>query len=284
MAALSANSELPSEAHAVLARESDDSIEQPASGSLPERSLSSSGRRTDGRFAERGTYLLIALNCAVFGWMAFSGVSVRTPTAPDLLRFGANSTFLVLHGEWYRLLAATFVHVGWIHLATNMWCLWNLGLLAEPLVGPVGLLAIYILTGIAGNLVSMAANVWSRSDAVGAGASGAVFGIAGVLIVMLSNRKLPIPWNELRPLRTSVVIFAVMSLVVGGVATRLNLIQIDNFAHIGGCFSGLALGFALTPRMTAGRERYFARQKLTFAVTALALSLFGYWIVKFNQS
>lgn len=216
--------------------------------------------------------------------MVWRGVSFQSPSPSDLLRFGANNNSLVLHGEWYRLLTATFVHVGWIHLATNMWCLWNLGLLGEPLVGPFGLVVIYMLTGIAGNLLSMAGNVWNRTDSVGAGASGAVFGIAGILIVLLSNRRLPIPWNELQRLRRSVIQFAVLNLIIGGASNLFDVIRIDNSAHVGGFLSGLALGVPLVPRMTAGRDRYFARQKLTFGVTALVLSLFGYWIASLSRS
>ncbi len=230
------------------------------------------------------TYLLVGINCAVFVWMVLRGVSFQSPSPEDLLRFGANNTSLVLHGEWYRLLTATFVHVGWIHLATNMWCLWNLGLLGEPLIGPFGLAAVYLLTGIAGNLLSMAVDVLGRTDSIGAGASGAVFGIAGILIVLLSNRRLPIPWDELRRLRRSVIQFAILNLLIGGASNLFDVIRIDNSAHVGGFLSGLALGFPLVPRMTAGRERYFARQKLTFAVTALVLSLFGYWIANLSQS
>jgi rhomboid protease GluP len=230
------------------------------------------------------TYMLIGVNCAVFIWMVATGVSFRLPTPDNLIHFGANNTYLVLHGEWYRLLTATFVHVGWIHLTTNMFCLWNLGLLGEPLVGPFGLVAIYLLTGVAGNLLSMAVNVLNNTDSIGAGASGAVIGIAGILIVLLSNRKLPIPWEEMRPLRLLVALFSILSLLLGGASNYFNIVLIDNSAHVGGFLSGLALGFPLVPRMTSGRERYFARQKITFAVTALVLSLFGYWIANLNQS
>src|ERR1700678_3727773 len=130
-----------------------------------------------------GTYFLLAINIAVFGWMVLSGVSASDPTPNQLLHFGATSAELILHGQWYRLFTATFVHVGLLHIATNMWCLWNLGLLGEPLLGPIGLGAVYLLTGVAGNLLSMAWDVIFGSQAqihigVGAGASGAVFGIA----------------------------------------------------------------------------------------------------------
>jgi rhomboid protease GluP len=234
-----------------------------------------------------GTYLLLAINCAVYLWMVTHGVDAKDPTEANLLHYGANQTYLVLHGQWYRLLTATFVHVGLLHLATNMWCLWNLGMLGEPLIGPFGMVAVYLLTGIAGNLLSMAANVAgtlathdpSILQQVGAGASGAVFGIAGILIVLLSNRRLPFPWDVLRQLRRRVVQFAAINLFIGLGTMFVNVgIRIDNMAHIGGFLSGLALGVPLVPRMTAGRELYLSRQKVTFAAACFVLALFGYGI------
>jgi len=237
--------------------------------------------------AAPGTYLLLAINIAVYVWMVTHRVNWLKPTDYDLLRYGANEPWLVLHSEWYRLLTATFVHVGFVHIACNMWCLWNLGILGEPLIGPFGIIAVYMLTGIAGNLLSMAFNVVAAVSThnprflleVGAGASGAVFGIAGILIVLLSNRALPFPWEELRRLRSMVIKFAAINLVIGLSTMVFNFgIRIDNFAHIGGFVSGLALGVPLVPRMTAGRTRYLARQKVTFSVACFVLALFGYWI------
>jgi rhomboid protease GluP len=236
-----------------------------------------------------GTYVLLGINVAVFLWMVTHGVSAKMPTDRQLVHYGANVTWLVLHGEWWRLLTAMFVHVGWIHIASNMWCLWNLGILGEPLIGPWGMVAVYVITGAAGNLLSMGRNVLAYNLShdhyylliPGAGASGAVFGIAGILIVLLSNRKLPFPWEELRRLRSSVVKFALINLMIGlGTVVIPMGISIDNSAHIGGFLSGLALGVPLVPRMTAGRERYFERQRLTFAAACVLLALVGYYIAR----
>jgi rhomboid protease GluP len=227
-----------------------------------------------------GTYLLLGINIAVYLWMVTHGVDPKEPSDRALLHYGANNSWLVLHGQWYRLLTATFVHVGLLHLATNMWCLWNLGILGEPLIGPYGMIAVYLLTGIAGNLLSMGWDVVTRYlQGIGAGASGAVFGIAGILIVLLSNRRLPFPWTELQRLRSSVIKLALINLVIGLSTMFINVgIRIDNSAHIGGFLSGLALGVPLAPQMTAGRERYFTRQKAVFAGACLVLALFGYFI------
>jgi rhomboid protease GluP len=227
-----------------------------------------------------GTYLLLGINCAVYLWMVLRGVSPSEPTPRDLLHFGATSAGLILHGQWYRLVTATFVHVGLLHISTNMWCLWNLGLLGEPLLGPFGLVSVYLITGIAGNLLSLFINVVLRDNSVGAGASGAVFGIAGILIVLLSNKKLPIPWSELKRLRKSVIWFAAINLLIGGATLFVPVVRIDNFAHLGGFLSGLALGIPLVPRMTSGRVRYLQRQKISFAAATFVLVLFGYWIAK----
>lgn len=244
------------------------------------------------------TYTLTGINLAVFAAMVLHGVSPKYPTTFNLVHWGANLGWANYNGtlpldlgqpgtpllaffprQWWRLITATFVHVGAIHLGTNMWCLWNLGLLGEPLLGPWGLIATYILTGVAGNLLSTA----MHPSIVGAGASGAVFGIAGILIVLLSNKKLPIPWVELKKLRKSVIWFALLNLGIG-LATEVHDfgVHIDNMAHIGGCLSGLALGLPLLPRMTSGRAKYLARQKVVFPLAALILALAGYWLSSFT--
>ena len=276
---------------------SEDQVLPPVPSGTPDEAYSPAQARRHREYhvwdprAAPGTYFLMAINIGVYLWMIFHGVSWNNPSDYALLRFGANQPWLVLHGgEWYRLLTATFVHVGLLHLAANMWCLWNLGILGEPLIGPWGMTAVYMLTGISGNLLSMAWNVCSTICSttiyafiqIGAGASGAVFGIAGILIVLLSNRALPFPWDELRRLRSSVIKFAAINLVIGLSTMVFNVgVRIDNFAHIGGFLGGLALGVPLVPRMTAGRQRYLARQKITFAAACFVLSLVGYFIARF---
>ena len=244
----------------------------------PHVPLSPSPTSVRRRSSSEATWALLGLNIVVYLWMIFHGVSATSPSSDDLVRFGANATDFTISGQWYRLITATFVHVGIIHLATNMWCLYNLGLLGEPLLGRWGLVATYLITGVAGNLLSLLVNVIRREVSVGAGASGAVFGIAGILIVLLSNKKLPIAEAELQRLRRSVIQFAGLNLVIGLGTAFSNVIHIDNMAHIGGFLSGLALGPPLVPRMTSGRRRYLSRQKLTFSCATMLLILFGYWI------
>jgi rhomboid protease GluP len=226
------------------------------------------------------TYILIGISCAVYLAMVLNGVSWWDPTAEQILHWGANNGIYELHGEWWRLITATFLHIGIIHIGTNMWCLWNLGLLGEPLLGPVGIVAVYLLTGVTGNLLSSAVN----PGAIGAGASGAVFGIAGVLILLLNSPHLPFPRPELRRLRRSVIYFAAINLVIGASTLMYSGgIKIDNMAHLGGFLSGMAIGVPLAPILGTGREPYFKRQRIVFSVVTLILLLFANWFVHFRR-
>src|SRR5271170_5124188 len=245
--------------------------------------------RSRGRWAVApATYVLVGTNCAVFLLMAFSGVSTTSPNALQLLQWGADNGGLVLqYGEWWRLVTSTFVHVGVIHLATNMWCLWNLGLLGEPLLGPVGTVAVYLLTGVAGNLLSVAVNPdlpGGPHSVVGAGASGAIFGLAGVLIVLLKSKLLPVPEFELKRLRRSVIYFAVLNFVLGaGTMLIPSIIRIDQMAHLGGFLSGLAIGVPLVPRIGARREEFVQRQWVAFGCAVLILALLAYGIFSYAR-
>jgi rhomboid protease GluP len=224
------------------------------------------------------TYTLVGINCAVYVAMVLRGVSPSNPTVQDLVHWGANFGGYVLAGQWWRLLTAAFVHVGIIHLATNMWCLWNLGLLGEPLLGAAGMFAVYGLTGIAGNLLSTAVH----PQVVGAGASGAVFGLAGVLILLLKAKLLPVPPQEINRLRRSVIYFAVLNFVIGGTTMFLRTsIQIDNMAHLGGFVCGLALGAPLVPRIGAARSQFAVRSWAAYGVMALLLLAFAHGIVSY---
>lgn len=242
------------------------------------------------------TYLLVGLNCAVFLAMTLSGINPISPDPDKLLLWGADHAGAVLlGGQWIRIITAMFVHVGIVHLATNMWCLWNLGLLAEPLLGSFGVVAVYILTGAAGNLLSTAVNwAWPLHDAagnigypVGAGASGAVFGIAGALIILLKSTRLPVPPNELKRLRQSVIYFAVINLVIGAsisFGSKLTGIHIDNMAHLGGFSCGLLFAVPMVPRIGSERTQFDLRFRLAVSMIVGLLVLFGFFLTNLSRS
>jgi len=244
------------------------------------------------------TYLLVGINCGVFLAMVFNHVSPFTPTPDQLLHWGAdNAGAVLLAGDWWRVVTAMFVHVGILHLATNMWCLWNLGLLAEPLMGSYGVIAVYLLTGAAGNLLSTCVNWFKYHDTiapgyalfgpVGAGASGAVFGIAGALIVLLKSTRLPVPPQELKRLRSSVIYFAVINLVIGasiGFGSRLTGIHIDNMAHLGGVSCGLLFAVPMVPRIGSARDQFQFRLRIAIGMMVGLLVLFGFFLTNLSRT
>jgi rhomboid protease GluP len=229
----------------------------------------------------------VGINVAVFVIMSFK-FSTTSPTAGQLFSFGADNGGVVLQdGQWWRLATSTFVHASPLHIAGNMWCLWNLGLLGEPLLGPLGTLLVYLLTGVAGNLLSIAVNPGlpgEPNSIIGVGASGAVFGLAGVLILLLKSKLLPVPEFELKKLRRSVIYFAVLNFVLGGATMFIpSPIRIDQMAHLGGFLSGLALGVPLVPRIGSARLEFVRRQWIAFAGGGLLLALLAYGIFSYAR-
>jgi len=246
------------------------------------------------------TYVLVGINCAVFLAMLLRGVSAISPSPEQLMQWGANNAGSVLiSDQWWRIITAMFVHVGILHLATNMWCLWNLGLLAEPLMGSFGVVAVYVLTGAAGNLLSV---LWNGRHvgavlqqlqqpgvdpavyfSPGVGASGAVFGIAGALIVLLKSPHLPVPPEELKRLRKSVIYFAAINLVIGfsiswpALSSRTG-ISIDNSAHLGGVLCGLLFAAPMVPRIGNPRPTFNRRLQIAVWMIVGILVLFGFYI------
>jgi len=187
---------------------------------------------------------LVGINLAVFIGMALSGASVMGPEGETLLAWGANFGPYTLGGQWWRLLTSVFVHIGFLHLAFNLWCLWSLGEMAERLYGHATFACIYLLCGISGSLGSL---WWHRFPALSAGASGAIFGIAGAVI---ASMKL----GEVRSVGFCPgTIQSLIGFVGFNVAFGLISGTIDNACHFGGLAAGVVLGaliakFAPEPR------------------------------------
>ncbi len=246
----------------------------------PQRVYTRPPRRRNHWAMAPATYTLVGINCLVYLAMCFTGVSWWSPTVGDLVRWGADQGSLVfVYGQWWRLFTAMFVHAGIIHIAGNMWCLWNLGLLGEPLLGPLGVFAVYILAGLAGDILSTAIH----PQYVSMGASGAIFGIAGVLIVLLKSPLLPIPQFELRKLRRSVIYFAILNFILGAGGDLMHfVIQIDNMAHLGGFVCGILMGLPMVPRIGADPEMFLLRRRTAIVLMTFVLMLLAYGVYSYQ--
>ena len=218
-------------------------IPETAGPEIPEASFYDVLVRATPRFFV--TPALITANVAYFAIAMLHGVSPLTPERQQLLDLGALYGPLVFDGEWWRVSSANFVHIGFLHLLFNMWCLWSLGNAAERMFGNLTFLWIYLLSGIGGSLASLA---WHPS-VLSAGASGAVFGVAGALVSMLYFGHIRVPRQVVRQLLSSLAFFVGFNLLLGSV-----LEGVDNAGHIGGLAAGLGLGAALHRPLPSGRR------------------------------
>ena len=188
-----------------------------------------------------------------------------SPSVDALVKTGASDGRLILTGQWWRLLTAMFLHGNLLHIASNMWALFNLGLLAEILYGRRNYVFLYLIAGLGGSVAS----VWWHPATVGVGASGAIFGVAGALLPALKFQKNPRIAMALKGALRSIVIFVVFNLVLGA-----GLPVIDNAAHVGGLLTGLIVGFLL-PSYTVEEERRRTGQAIVVFVSALAILTAG---------
>lgn len=142
---------------------------------------------------------------------------------------------LVLGGEIYRLLSATFMHANFQHLFSNMVLLYVFGEALEPLVGSVKFGIIYFLTGILGNALSLGYELLSGAEYTSVGASGAVYGILGlyIFLALIKFKGISVPMRRL----IFVVVFCIYSSLVEE--------NIDFAAHIGGLVTGFLLAVLL---------------------------------------
>jgi rhomboid protease GluP len=163
------------------------------------------------------TLTMIVLCTAVFGWQIASG---GLDSREALVESGALVTDRLVRGEAWRLVSSMFLHGSPDHLLGNMLALYILGIACEHAFGPLMMLGIYAVAGIAGGLASAAVMPLPT-----VGASGAIFGLMGCAVAMLARRR-----RE--------------QLLLGSMNP-----MIANMAHLGGLLAGAALGWVITPRL-----------------------------------
>jgi rhomboid protease GluP len=238
------------------------------SGSVPQPVMAAPWVRR-GEATITLTQVFFGANIAVFLAMAFASSSLMDFPG-DVLYWGANLGPYTLSGQWWRLLTYMFLHGGLMHIAFNMWCLWDLGALCESLYGRWTFGAIYLITGIAGGLASVAWN----PHVLSVGASGAIFGLAGALVASFYLGEFTMPKFALAGTLRSLIFFLGFSLFFGFVGGMFR--GIDNACHIGGLVSGLILGALIAraapdPNALGRRASILLFMALVLAGSAMAV-------------
>ncbi|HEY3433466.1 MAG TPA: rhomboid family intramembrane serine protease [Rhodocyclaceae bacterium] len=215
------------------------------------------------------TFGLIALNVLVYLVLGNLGVGWDNIKPEALIRWGGNFSALTTDGQWWRLISAMFMHGGIAHLAFNMVALYLFGRTVERIHGALPFLALYLMAGVAG----CTATLLTKPAAVGVGASGAIFGLMGLLVAFyMADRSFLSPQSR-KSLLINAGIFATYYLMQG-----LGKAGIDNAAHLGGLLCGLVTGYIVgTPeRLKNPGERSSSRLGLALGLAATG-TLIGLW-------
>ena len=179
---------------------------------------------------------IIILNTIIFILHSLYDGNFLNPSSESLVAWGAKDNFLLVEGQLWRFLTPIVLHVGLIHYAFNNWALYALGYQIEHLIGKRWFVALYLLSGIGGNIAS---SLFSLG--LSAGASSSLFGLlgAGFYLERVVGARLNKDYGKAaRPSMYSGMVIA--NLVLG-----FMIPQIDNAAHIGGLLSGVTLAYVL---------------------------------------
>jgi len=186
------------------------------------------------------TYIFLGANIVIFILMALAGGA----SEQTLMAFGVKANAEIARGQWWRFITPIFIHIGLLHLFFNSYALWIVGPQVEKLYGPARFVILYVLTGIAG----VYGSYFYHPDNISAGASGAIFGLFGVLLTFGIRYRNSIPPFFKRAVGTGVLPVIIINLIIG-----FSIPAIDNSAHIGGLLAGAALA-ALVPFQKPGEE------------------------------
>jgi membrane associated rhomboid family serine protease/Flp pilus assembly protein TadD len=212
------------------------------------------------------TAALVAINVLIYAGCAIDSLKTGRGSPMDfdpimLLSWGADYGPLALGGQFWRIFTSMFVHGGLIHVGANMWCLWSIGRLAERVYGRWRYLIIYLLTGLASSVASLAIH----PSTISVGASGAIFGVVGALVFPFYRKRVVLPPPVLKSMLRSLLTFIVINLLIGAAVPI-----IDNSAHVGGLFAGLLLGAIITHFAITGDDMNEVFPKIA-AVTAILI-------------
>ncbi len=203
------------------------------------------------------TYAIMAINIIIFILMAVNGAGIFEPNGYVHIKWGSNYTPLTLTGDWWRLITNVFIHFGIIHIAMNMYCLYVVGVYLEPMLGKARYIAAYLCTGVLASVVSL---WWHKEGVNSAGASGAIFGLYGLFLALLTTKLIP---EKVRKAQLqSIGIFVVYNLVYGMKG------GVDNAAHIGGLISGFIVGYLYVISIKKERQEQKAAWVLPLIVIA----------------
>jgi membrane associated rhomboid family serine protease len=235
------------------------------------------------------TFLFLTTCVFLFLLMKSAGVD-ENPTGV-LTAYGAKLNFLIDRGEWWRFVTPIFLHggpsIGWIHLLVNMYGLFMLGPYVEKLYGSARFTFFWVFTGVGGTLASyltvrpdagdgaLERFLFRAADVPSVGASGALFGLVGVLFVFGIKFRQELPEGFKRAFGAGMLPMIAINIFIG-----YALPIIDNAAHLGGLFSGMLAALFVGYKRPGPRGpvayAWHAAQALALVLVAGSFALVAY--------
>ncbi|MGH4052431.1 MAG: rhomboid family intramembrane serine protease [Clostridium sp.] len=176
---------------------------------------------------------IIAINIMMYlvsAYMSYSvGGSIFNSNTNVLILLGAKVNTLIAEGQYYRLVTCMFLHGGIVHIGVNMYSLYAIGPMVEKVYGKAKFIAIYFVAGICASIFS-----YVFSTSVSIGASGAIFGLLGAVLIYAIKSKGKTGNSFIR---------SILSVIFINIFIGATLPNIDNFAHVGGLLGGMIIAY-----------------------------------------
>jgi membrane associated rhomboid family serine protease len=241
----------------------------------PEAAKAADQAATEYRFlravftrSNRFTMILIGMNLGVFAleWLA-GGMGAMSADHSVLIGFGAKQNALIAEQhQYWRLVTCIFLHIGFIHFLLNNYALWIIGRDIEQIYGSARFLILYVTTGVVASMSSF----YFSPNAVSAGASGAIFGLFGVMAAFAFKYRKEIPAALSKDIRRRVLPIIAINLMFGFTARGI----VDNAAHIGGLVAGVALALVIPFKHPEEKETPFMWRALQVLCLVVVMASF----------
>jgi len=217
---------------------------------------------------------LLVVNFVIFGLVSLISNSLLYES--DYALIGALSTNFVIEGYFWLLITSTFLHFNLFHFLFNIFSLLNVGRIVLEFYSGKIVLITYILSGLLGSFLTVVAAVLTNTDMISIGASGSIFGLAGLLLGGSMKKQrygYGLPFGPLDILLPISVAFFV-GFIPG--------LGVNNWAHLGGFLTGMLLGFVLkTSTREISNKQYVLSENILY-YSSLAILVFSFFLLLFN--
>jgi rhomboid protease GluP len=218
--------------------------------------------------------ILISINVIIFAFVFLLSDSLFYTS--DFALIGAFSTDYVSNGYWWLLFTSNFVHIQIYHIALNMFSFYYLGRIVDEFYSRKVLLITFIFSGLLGSIFTYFASVFSGELMISVGASGGIFGVAGLLV---GGTLKKIRFGNQLPISTSDILVPILVSLSIGIVPGLG---VNNWAHLGGLFGGIILGLLLKNDIGEYKNSLYENAEKMLYIASLVFLILPFFLLLLN--